>query len=102
MLKRFSSDSPEPEPSEWEDRVWGEIGYAFSEPCERSDSIAEYAPTQVLAEAFRKDGCDGICYKSLVGEGRTFALFDLDSAEMLSRTLFQTTKVSFEFKELTH
>lgn len=84
---------------ETEDAVWGEIGYAFSEPVSRSDSVAEYAPTQVLAEAFRMHGCDGICYKSLLGTGRNFALFDLNAADLINCTLHRAEKISFQFEQ---
>jgi len=90
---------PPMSPREKEDAVWGEIGYAFSEPVTRSDSTAEYVPTQVLAEAFRKDGCDGIRYRSLLGTGHNFALFDLNSAELVNCSLFETAKISFAFEQ---
>jgi hypothetical protein len=89
----------EPAPEEREEAVWGEIAHAFSEPVNPSDATAEYAPTQVLAEAFRKIGCDGIRYKSLLGKGHSFAVFDLDSADLISCVLYTTTKVWFEFEQ---
>lgn len=84
---------------EREDAVWGEIGYAFSEPVTRSEATAEYVPTQILAEAFRRHGCDGIRYRSLLGAGHNFALFDLTAAKAINCTLFQTSKMSFGFEQ---
>ena len=84
---------------EKEDAVWGAIGYSFSEPVTPSDITAEYAPTQVLAEAFRKQGCDGIRYKSLLGAGHNFALFDLSSAELINCGLYEAKKISYEFEQ---
>ena len=40
--------------------VWLMINWTFSAPATRSDDTAEYAPTQILAEAFRQDGADGL------------------------------------------
>ena len=87
----------EPGAPEREMAVWGEIAYAFSEPISPSDVTADYAPTQVLAEAFRKAGWDGIRYKSKLGTGHSFALFDLDNADLINCTLYETKAVSFKF-----
>jgi len=89
----------EPGAAEREKAVWGEIAYAFSEPVTPSDVTADYAPTQVLAEAFRKAGWDGIRYKSKLGTGHLFALFDLDSGDLINCTLFETKAVSFQFDQ---
>jgi hypothetical protein len=87
----------EPDEEGREQAVWGEIAYAFSEPVTPSDVTADYAPTQILAEAFRRAGWDGIRYKSKLGKGYSFALFDLDSAEITNLTLFETKGISFQF-----
>lgn len=80
--------------------VWGEISAAFSKPVADSESVAEYAPTQVLAEVFKTAGFDGIKYKSLLSDkGCSFALFDLDSAKLFACELCSTTQVRFEFKQ---
>jgi len=55
----FGFNDAEPEPAKREERVWADINRAFSQPVTRLDNVAEYAPTQVLAEAFRKAGYDG-------------------------------------------
>lgn len=88
-----------PDAAAREEAVWGEIAYAFSEPVTLSDVKADYAPTQVLAEIFRKLGCDGVCYKSLLGEGRSFALFDLDCAAFVKSTVCETKAIKFEFRQ---
>jgi hypothetical protein len=86
-----------PDAHEREGAVWGEIAYAFSEPVNPSDDKAEYVPTQILAETFRKAGCHGIRYKSRLGRGYSFALFDLDSATLINCGLYVTKSVAFEF-----
>jgi hypothetical protein len=89
----------EPEPEERERAVWGEIAYAFSEPVIPSDEKADYAPTQILAEAFRKAGCNGTRYKSRLGKGHSFALFDLESATLINCGIYQTDGVTFDFQQ---
>jgi hypothetical protein len=90
----------EPEdPQQRERAVWGEIAYAFSEPVIPSDDKADYAPTQILAETFRRAGCDGIRYKSRLGKGYSFALFDLDSAVLINCGIYETRAVEFEFAQ---
>ena len=56
----------EPSPIEKEKAVWAHIDKAFSEPVTADESTADYAPTQILAEAFRGHGYDGVIYKSLL------------------------------------
>ena len=71
----------EPSPAEREKAVWAHIDHAFSEPIEPDESVADYAPTQILAEAFRSNGYDGVIYKSLLGRGFNISLFDIDAAD---------------------
>lgn len=89
--------STEPLPEEREKRVWANINAALSEPVTSTDSTAEYAPTQVLAEVFRGAGYDGIRYKSSLGPGTNVALFDLAAADVVARRIFQTKAVRYDF-----
>jgi hypothetical protein len=72
---------------------WGQINGAFSEPVNRNDDLADYAPTQFLAEAFRSAGFEGVMYNSQLGEGKNVALFDIDAAAVASRRLYRTAKI---------
>jgi hypothetical protein len=87
----------EPSPEKREERVWRDINYAFSEPVTRSDDVAEYAPTQLLAEAFRSAGYDGVVYGSKLGDGKTIAIFDLTAAELVNCEGYQVKSVKLEF-----
>ena len=87
----------EPEPAKREEFVWGSINRAFSEPVMRNDDVAEYAPTQVLAEAFRSAGYDGIMYGSKLGDGKTVAVFDLVAAELANCHLCRVEGVQLKF-----
>jgi hypothetical protein len=87
----------EPEPAKREELVWASINRAFSEPVTRIDVVAEYAPTQVLAEAFRNAGYDGIAYGSKLGTGITVAIFDLAVAELANCHLYKVEGINLKF-----
>jgi len=89
----------EPDPATRERAVWAHIDQAFSEPVNPDESSADYAPTQILAEAFRSNGYDGLVYKSLLGKGFNVALFDIDSADIVNCFLYQVKSLSFQFIE---
>ena len=95
----YYSACMEPSADERERCVWEHMNVAFSEPVTRSDDVADYAPTQVLAETFRDGGYDGIVYESRLGEGgKNVATFGLDYAELVSCSLYQVDEIRFEFK----
>jgi hypothetical protein len=91
--------TPEPPPEEREKAVWYYINRAFSEPVTRADDVADYAPTQVLAENFRHNGWDGIIYGSRLGKGKNFALFDLNDADCINCRLYAITSVDLTYCE---
>lgn len=81
--------------------VWRDIDREFSTPVARSDDRADYAPTQILAELFRKKGLDGIAYRSSFGPGHNIALFEIDAAEVVTCILFQVTGIDLRYSRLT-
>ncbi len=87
----------EPEPSKREAYLWGQINRAFSEPVTLSDDVADYAPTQVLAEAFHIAGYDAIKYGSKLGTGKTVAIFDLTAAKQRYGHLFKVESISVAY-----
>ncbi len=87
----------EPDPANREQDVWWSINQAFSEPVTRTDDVADYAPTQVLAEAFRSEGCGGLVYGSKLGKGRSIAVFDIAAAELANCHLYQVEAVNLKF-----
>jgi len=82
--------------------VWGDIAHALSRPVTPDEPVTEYVPTQILAEAFRAHGYDGIVYRSLLGDGFNIALFDCDVAELLNCGLYETNLVSFQFDQCSN
>jgi hypothetical protein len=78
-----------------EPMVWSSICHSFSEPVERIDGVPDYVPTQILAEAFHhKGGFDGVKYKSSVGRGNNYVLFNWHDLTFVKRQLFVITKFS--------
>ena len=90
----------EPSPQKRQEAVWAAINSAFSEPLDRSDDVAEYVPTQVIAELFKREGYDGIAYKSAFGEnGYNICLFDVDAAVLSYCRLHEVESANFDFGE---
>lgn len=89
----------EPTAEKKEEAVWSDIDWAFSNPVTPNDSVADYIPTQIIAELFKNNGLDGIAYKSNLGKGHNIVLFDLNIADIVNCFLCETDKISFSFKE---
>ena len=86
-------------PEEREQSLWEVVNNAFSEPITLTDTSADYAPTQVLAEMFRSKGFDGIKFKSSLGTGINVALFQLTDADVVDpRWKFQAQSVVYDFE----
>jgi len=85
--------------TEKEAAVWAQVDKAFSAPVMDNPGTAEYVPTQIIAETFRNRDYDGVVYKSLLGPGFNFALFDLDAAKVVTRGRYNTKSLSFLFEE---
>jgi hypothetical protein len=115
-----------PTDDEMDSLVWEDINDAFSEPVTDSDDIADYAPTQILAELFRRAGYDGIRYKSkciefeslqplgsaerreqlqqtMHNDSRNIALFDLANANFKTSRLYRFAVIErgcFDFQQV--
>jgi hypothetical protein len=77
-------------------KVWESIDNAFSKPIEPDDCTADYAPTQILAEVFLREGYDGILYRSSLGEGKNVALFEPSSAIVRSLGIVTVESMQIE------
>jgi len=66
------------------------------------EPVTEYVPTQILAEAFRAHGFDGIVYRSFLGKGLNVALFDCTAAELINCGLYETNAVEFKFDQCSN
>lgn len=76
--------------------LWASIDRAFSLPLTDTDSTAEYAPTQILAEFFKAEGFDGIRFRSSVERGRCVVLFEPELAEYLDGNVKCVKRVEYE------
>jgi len=85
-----------------ESAVWSDINRAFSIPITPSDKVADYVPTQIIAELFRDKGFDGIIYKSSLGADHNIVLFDPNLVESSHCYLYRTKKVKFDFEEINN
>lgn len=89
----------EPNTEKRETAVWQNIDKAFSKPITLNENSADYVPTQIIAELFKKDGFDGIAYGSSLGDGHNIALFDINVADLVNCTLFEAKELSFNFTQ---
>lgn len=81
--------------------IWAHIDKAFSKPIQLNDNTANYVPTQILAELFREEGFDGIIYQSNLGIGKNILLFNIDSADVVSCSLYEAKEINLKFKEIS-
>lgn len=79
--------------------VWSMINAAYSKPVSNADETSDYVPTQILAEFFKSQGFDGVCYKSSLGAGYNYILFKLSDADIINCTVMETKTVSYTFIE---
>ena len=86
-------------PEEWDKVVWFDVDRAFSTPVTASDQLAEYVPTQIIAELYKVHGFDGIAYRSAFGRGHNFVLFDIDCVDLINCSLYEVKDISFQFHE---
>jgi hypothetical protein len=93
----FLNGTKERTPEEREQFVWGDINRAFSRPVVRTDDVADYAPTQILAEMFRLNGYDGIIFGSGLGTGQSVALFDMRVVAQLNCHVYEVDALTPKF-----
>ncbi len=89
----------EPPADKVDDIVLGDLTYAFSRPVTPDDQIADYAPTQVIAEYVRHLGYDGVYYRSNLGPGMNIALFDVDAAALKACDLITINDIKYSFSQ---
>ncbi|MCH9052715.1 MAG: RES family NAD+ phosphorylase [Proteobacteria bacterium] len=90
----------DPTPADKEAAVWKWIDSAFAAPVDLSNEAADYVPTQIIAELFRNNGCDGIAYKSAFGKnGYNVALFDIDAAKLINCFLYEAKTIQINYDE---
>jgi hypothetical protein len=98
----YAIGSTDPGKDEKEKDVWWSVNQAFLEPVTRADDMADYAPTQILAETFREAGFDGIKYGSRLGSGKNFAVFDLTAAKLACCEIYRLEALNPRFSKQSH
>ncbi|MGP1274825.1 MAG: RES family NAD+ phosphorylase [Caulobacterales bacterium] len=75
--------------------VWAAIGRAFASPVagDFRERSVEYAPTQVIAEAFEAAGFDGLVHQSAVAGGQNVVLFDPSIGQFGERYVQKVARV---------
>ena len=92
----------EPSVRERRNAVWADIDEAFSRPTTLADDVADYVPTQILAELFKSKGYDGLVYRSTFGGGHNVVLFDLEAAELINCFLYELKRLDFDFQQVAN
>lgn len=82
------------------DLIWEKINQAFSKPINLNDRVADYIPTQIIAELLKGAGYDGVAYASTLGPGHNLAIFNIDAAKLVNCSLYEVSKVDVDFKEI--
>lgn len=91
---------PEDESDEWKEKVvWGDINYHFSRPIVNSDTSADYASTQILAEYFKKNGFNAIVHKSSLGQEKNIVFFSNNHVELVSKEVKKVISVDYKFTD---
>jgi hypothetical protein len=60
--------------------------------------LLQYLPTQILAEAFKAEGFDGLAYRSGLERGTNVVLFSVHVAKLIHRFVYALKKVRYDFE----
>ncbi len=81
------------------DAIWSMINDAFTKPVTNNETSTDYVTTQILAELFKSNGFDGACFKSGLGKGHNYILFDVDVADLTNCKVMEAKSISYKFSE---
>jgi hypothetical protein len=97
MTLKYSKNEPDSQTREkW---VWHDIDEAFSEPITPSDDLADYVPTQILSELFRREQFNGIVFRSSIGPGKNIVLFQSDDVQFVRSRIVKIMKLELDYEE---
>lgn len=75
------------------------FGWALSKPLERDDDLADYLPSQKLADFVRASSFDGMRYPSAMhAQGANIVLFDPASCEFVDAKLVRVSNIEIEYE----
>jgi RES domain-containing protein len=78
--------------------VWNDISKAFARPVSREEKENAYLPTQILGEAFKAEGFDGLAYRSSLERGMNVVLFNPHVAKLVRLHVYTLKKVRYDFE----
>lgn len=84
---------------EWNNQLWFQLNKMFSQPVLNEPSNALYVPTQILSELINDEGFDGLYFKSHLGPGINYVIFEPACVDMENNELKYTKKVDYSFEE---
>jgi len=85
---------------EWERiNLMEKIGEHFSMPIDPVLSDIEYVPTQFISEYIKSLGYDGFIFKSSLGSGLNYVLFDQKKTKIRRSKLYSVTDIQYEFEK---
>lgn len=77
------------------------LGNELTRPVLPHLAATEYIPSQYLCEFIKKEGYDGVIYKSSVGTGTNLALFDQSNARPISVIQYYVARVAVNIETIT-
>ncbi len=75
------------------------LGQELTKPVQSTSAAFEYIPSQYLCEFIKKQGFQGVLYRSSVSEGMNLALFDPDLATARSVDTIRVDRVTVDISE---
>lgn len=76
------------------------LGEELTRPIIPKGAAIDYIPSQFLCEFIKKEGFDGVVYRSAMSEGFNFALFDPERAKAHSKKIYSIDSVEVKISEV--
>lgn len=76
------------------------LGEELTRPVIPKGAAIDYIPSQFLCEFIKKEGFDGVVYRSAMSDGFNFALFDPSRAKALSKKIYSIDSVEVKISEM--
>jgi hypothetical protein len=90
------------DPNVIENEVWASVNRAFSRPISQEDQDIDYIPTQIISELFKRNGFDGIKYKSLLSPGNNYAIYNLKDAIPINGVVCEIKSLNYLFEQYSN
>jgi hypothetical protein len=82
-----------------ENLIWSEINQSFSEPVSPDDKVSQYVHTQYITEIFKRQGFDGVRYKSSLHKlGYNYLVFNPNAVKFDKSFAVKVEGVSYRFR----